>query len=99
MVRRFSSVVVVATMLASLLQGAMPAAHARGGAPTYYLALGDSLAAGFQPGKGETPGYVGMLWHGHCATASRRSRASRPCRVGSPQRGSQIGRASCRERV
>ena len=37
-------------------------AHARGGAPTYYLALGDSLAAGFQPGKGETPGYVGMLW-------------------------------------
>ena len=40
----------------------MPAAQAGGGAPTYYLALGDSLAAGFQPGKGETPGYVGMLW-------------------------------------
>ena len=49
-------------MLVSMLQGSLPVAHARGGAPTYYLALGDSLAAGFQPGKGETPGYVGMLW-------------------------------------
>jgi len=60
--RKFSVVVVAATLLASMLQGAMPTAQAGGGAPTYYLALGDSLAAGFQPGKGETPGYVGMLW-------------------------------------
>ena len=60
--RKFSAVVVAATLLISVLQGAMPAAHAGGGTPTYYLALGDSLAAGFQPGKGETPGYVGMLW-------------------------------------
>jgi lysophospholipase L1-like esterase len=60
--RKFSAVVVAATLLASMLQGAMPTAQAGGGAPTYYLALGDSLAAGFQPGKGETPGYVGMLW-------------------------------------
>ena len=59
--RKFPAVVVAATLLISMLQGAMPA-HAGGGAPTYYLALGDSLAAGFQPGKGETPGYVGMLW-------------------------------------
>ena len=60
--RKFSAVVVAATLLISMLPAAMPAAHAGGGAPTYYLALGDSLAAGFQPGKGETPGYVGMLW-------------------------------------
>jgi lysophospholipase L1-like esterase len=60
--RKASSVVVTAMLLASMLQVAMPAARAGGGAPTYYLALGDSLAAGFQPGKGETPGYVGMLW-------------------------------------
>ena len=60
--RKFSAVAVAATLLISVLQGAVPAAHAGGGAPTYYLALGDSLAAGFQPGKGETPGYVGMLW-------------------------------------
>jgi lysophospholipase L1-like esterase len=60
--RKFSAAVVAAALLISVLQGSLPVAHARGGAPTYYLALGDSLAAGFQPGKGETPGYVGMLW-------------------------------------
>lgn len=60
--RKISSVFVAATLIASMLQVGMPAAQARGGAPTFYLALGDSVAAGFQPGKGETPGYVGMLW-------------------------------------
>ena len=60
--RKCSAVVVAATLLISMLPAAMPTAHAGGGAPTYYLALGDSLAAGFQPGRGETPGYVGMLW-------------------------------------
>ena len=45
-----------ATLLVSMLQGAMPAANAEGGVAHLHLALGDSVAAGFQPGKGETPG-------------------------------------------
>ena len=43
----------------------MPAASAgsRYGGSAYYLALGDSLAAGFQPGQGDTQtGYVHDLW-------------------------------------
>lgn len=31
-------------------------------ASVFYLALGDSMAAGFQPNKGETTGYVGRVW-------------------------------------
>lgn len=42
-----------------------PPAHAAtpGPAPQYYLALGDSLAAGYQPGQGDdkTGGYVGQV--------------------------------------
>lgn len=41
------------------------AAHTTPGTPAVsasYLALGDSMAAGFQPNKGETKGYVGRVW-------------------------------------
>lgn len=37
----------------------MRAARAAGSS---YLALGDSMAAGYQPGRGETTGYVGRVW-------------------------------------
>jgi hypothetical protein len=62
--RRISSVVVAATCVVSMLQGGILAAHAgNGGTASYYLALGTSLAVGYQPGKGETPrGYVDDLW-------------------------------------
>src|SRR4051794_9137898 len=61
--RRLSSVVVAATFIVSMLQGGIPAARAGGGTASYYLALGTSLAVGYQPGKGETPrGYVDDLW-------------------------------------
>ncbi len=38
------------------LAGTPPAAAAH--SPTYYVALGDSYAAGYQPGKGATPGFT-----------------------------------------
>ena len=60
--RRLSLAVVAATLIVSTLQGGMPAAHA-GGGTAYYLALGDSLAAGYQPGlAGTHKGYVDDLW-------------------------------------
>ncbi|MEP6759487.1 MAG: SGNH/GDSL hydrolase family protein [Actinomycetota bacterium] len=63
--RRISLVVVTATLLISTMQVGIPAAHADGRATTsYYLALGDSMAAGFQPNTGLTRGYVGRVW-GH----------------------------------
>jgi lysophospholipase L1-like esterase len=55
---------VAATLVLSMLGGggaAASVAPARGAAPTY-LALGTSLAVGYQPGRGETPkGYVSVL--------------------------------------
>lgn len=61
--RKLSSTVVTATLIASMLLGDMPAARAGGGEAVSYLALGTSLAVGFQPGRGETPkGYVDDLW-------------------------------------
>ncbi len=60
--RRLSSAAVAATLIVSMLQGGTPAG-AGGGGSSYYLALGTSLAVGFQPGRGETPnGYVDDLW-------------------------------------
>ena len=57
--------VVTTALLISMLQVGVPAAHAGTKATTsYYLALGDSLAAGFQPNAGLTKGYVGRVW-GH----------------------------------
>jgi lysophospholipase L1-like esterase len=61
-VRRFSWAAVAGTLIVSMLQGGIPAARAGGGETVHYLALGDSLAAGEQPGRGETRGYVGDLW-------------------------------------
>jgi hypothetical protein len=52
--RRFSLVVVVASRIISSLQGAIPAARAGGGGSVSHLALGDSMAFGCQPGKGQT---------------------------------------------
>ena len=61
--RRLSFAVVAATLILSTLQGGVPAAHAGGGGSAYYLALGDSLAAGYQPGRAGThKGYVDDLW-------------------------------------
>ncbi|MGZ5319589.1 MAG: SGNH/GDSL hydrolase family protein [Actinomycetota bacterium] len=48
-----------------VIAAGMPASSAgtRYGGSAYYLALGDSLAAGFQPGQGDTEaGYVHDLW-------------------------------------
>ncbi len=57
--KRLPWAVAVATVFA-ILQ--LPAAHAGGVDPTYYLALGDSLAAGFQPnGASAAHGYVDVL--------------------------------------
>ena len=61
--RRLSSMVVSATLIVSMLQGGIPVARAGGGDTVSYLALGTSLAVGFQPGRGETAkGYVDDLW-------------------------------------
>ncbi|MEO8476139.1 MAG: SGNH/GDSL hydrolase family protein [Actinomycetota bacterium] len=61
--RRVWSAVVAATLMVSMLEGGILVARADyAPTPSYYLALGDSMAAGFQPGKGETRGYVGDLW-------------------------------------
>ena len=60
--RRCASVVLVATLVVSMLQGGIPAAHA-GGGETFYLALGTSLTVGYQPGQGRTTdGYVDDLF-------------------------------------
>lgn len=60
--RRLSSAVVAATLIVSMLQGDI-SARAGAGETITYLALGTSLAVGFQPGPGETnKGYVDDLW-------------------------------------
>jgi lysophospholipase L1-like esterase len=61
--RRLSSPIVAATLIVSMLQGGIPTARASEGETDSYLALGDSLAVGYQPGRGETTnGYVDDLW-------------------------------------
>jgi lysophospholipase L1-like esterase len=60
--RKLWTVFATATLMVSTLHGGIPAARA-GGGETFYLALGTSLAVGFQPNRGETPkGYVDVLW-------------------------------------
>jgi lysophospholipase L1-like esterase len=59
-VRRLSLVVLTATLIVPILQ--MPAARAGGDETVFYLALGDSLAAGFQPNGATHEGYVDDLW-------------------------------------
>ena len=59
--RKVSTIFVTATVIVSTLQVGIPAARA--GDETFYLALGTSLAVGFQPNRGETSkGYVDVLW-------------------------------------
>jgi lysophospholipase L1-like esterase len=59
--RRFASAVVAVAFVVSFVQVGVPAAHA-GTASLSYLALGDSLSVGHQPGRGNTPnGYVDDL--------------------------------------
>ncbi len=61
--RKLPSAVVAATLVLSMQQGGIPAARAGGGDTITYLALGTSMAVGFQPGRGETSkGYVDDLW-------------------------------------
>jgi lysophospholipase L1-like esterase len=60
--RKVSSGVVVVVVLVSMIQVG-GAARASYGTTQYYLALGDSLSVGVQPGRGETSkGYVDDLW-------------------------------------
>ena len=62
--RKLSTLFVAAALMVSMLQGGIPEAQA-GSGETFYLALGTSLAVGFQPNQGETPkGYVDVLWRG-----------------------------------
>ena len=60
--RRLSSSVVAATLVVSMLNGGLPAARAGGRGTVSYLALGDSLAAGYQPNGATGRGYVDDLW-------------------------------------
>lgn len=61
--RRVSSALVAAALIVSMVQSGTAVARSGDGTTSYYLALGDSLAVGFQPGSGETSdGYVDVLW-------------------------------------
>lgn len=51
--RKLSSAVVATTFIVSMLEVGIPAARAGGGDTVSYLALGTSLAVGFQPGRGD----------------------------------------------
>jgi len=65
--KRSSAIVAALLAVSMLAAGGASAAASRGAAPTY-LALGTSLAVGFQPGRGETPkGYVSDLWRSYRA--------------------------------
>src|SRR5467141_2923180 len=56
------SALLAATLMVAMLQGGVPSARAGARGTASYLALGTSLAVGFQPGKGETAkGYVDDL--------------------------------------
>ncbi|MFL5737983.1 MAG: SGNH/GDSL hydrolase family protein [Actinomycetota bacterium] len=60
--RRLCSVAALTALLVTVLQGTIPSAQA-GAATTYYLALGDSLSVGHQPGMGRSTheGYTDQL--------------------------------------
>lgn len=62
--RRLSTLLAAGAMFFSVFAGVEPVAHASEGAggPTWYLALGDSLSVGYQPGRGRTAhGYDDVL--------------------------------------
>jgi lysophospholipase L1-like esterase len=61
--RKLSSTVVAVALITSMLQVVIPAVHAGSGATVSYLALGDSLSVGFQPGPTvNSNGYVDDLY-------------------------------------
>lgn len=61
--RRLSSTLVAVTLIASMLHVGIEAADAGSGGTVSYLALGDSLSVGFQPGPTkDSNGYVDDLW-------------------------------------
>ena len=61
MIRRLCTMLAIGAVVTSMLVVAGPPARA-GGDPTYYLALGDSLSVGYQPGRGRTAhGYDDVL--------------------------------------
>jgi lysophospholipase L1-like esterase len=61
--RRFSFGLIAVTIVISSFSSGAPAARAGSAGEPVYVALGDSLAVGYQPGRGETrEGYVNELW-------------------------------------
>jgi lysophospholipase L1-like esterase len=74
--------VAVAALAAVLALSATPAFAAPLVKPAqFYLALGDSLAAGFQPGQGDnkTGGYVGRVWHAEYALVPHTALVNEAC--------------------
>ena len=74
--------VAIAALAAVLALGAAPAFAAPLVKPAqFYLALGDSLAAGFQPGQGDnkTGGYVGRVWHAEYALVPHTALVNEAC--------------------
>jgi lysophospholipase L1-like esterase len=62
LMRRLTLAVLTAMLVVAITQGGTPAAHASSGGSVSYLALGDSVAFGFQPPDRKTRGYVGRVW-------------------------------------
>ena len=63
--RLFVGFLVMLGVIATGVPGSLADSTHTGGtraAGVFYLALGDSMAAGIQPNKGETTGYVGRVW-------------------------------------
>jgi hypothetical protein len=60
--RGFSCSVITMTMLFSLFSGDTPIAQAGAPDDLFYVSLGDSLAAGYQPSGERRMGYVDDLW-------------------------------------
>ena len=78
--RRWVVVVTVVLALGGLTAptASAQASSASSNATGWYLAMGDSLAAGYQPGQGDdrTGGYVGGVTNPHRGPVARLSRMS-----------------------
>lgn len=59
--RKFTASVIAATMVFAVFAGGIPAAQAGTGGHRFYVSLGDSAAAGFQPSGQTGKGYVDDL--------------------------------------
>lgn len=75
--KKLSSVFVLAALIVSVLQMA-PTAQAGGGA-TYYLALGDSVAVGYQPARVQRIGYTERVWRDAVETIPALELRNRAC--------------------